>query len=93
MLGEVLPTPYRKNIFCYEALTKKVSDRTDTLVLPRKRKGRVDLVLGLLGRRFFRKWDVGVGTGSSWLWIGQVSGICECGNKPPGFIKRGEFLD
>jgi hypothetical protein len=31
-------------------------------------------------------------------WIGlaqdrQVAGTCECGNKPSGSIKQGEFLD
>jgi len=44
-------------------------------------------------RRIFRKWDVGVWTGSSWLRIGQVAGACECGNEPSGYIKCGEFLD
>jgi len=24
---------------------------------------------------------------------GQVAGTCECGNKPSGFVKCGEFLD
>jgi len=28
-----------------------------------------------------RKWDVGVWTGWSWLRIGQMAGICECGNE------------
>jgi hypothetical protein len=41
----------------------------------------------------FRKWDVGVWTGSSWLRIGTGSGTCECGNEPSGSIKCGEFLD
>jgi len=41
----------------------------------------------------FRKWDVGAGTGSTWLRKGQVAGICECGNEPSGTIKWGEFLD
>jgi len=40
----------------------------------------------------FRKWDVGVWTGSSWLRIGRV-GTCECGNEPSGSIKCREFLD
>jgi hypothetical protein len=44
-------------------------------------------------RRIFRKWDVGVWTGSGWLEYRQVTGTCECGNKPSGFMKRGEFLD
>ena len=40
-----------------------------------------------------RKWDVGAWTGSSWLRIGTVAGICEYGNEPSGFIQCGEFLD
>jgi len=39
----------------------------------------------------FRKWDVRVLTGSSWLRIRTGGG--ECGNEPSGFIKCGEFLD
>jgi hypothetical protein len=34
----------------------------------------------------FKKWDVGVWPGSSWLRI-------ETGNEPSGHIKCGEFLD
>ena len=41
----------------------------------------------------FRKWDVGVWAGSSWIRIGQVAGTCECGNEHSGAIKYGEFLD
>jgi hypothetical protein len=37
-------------------------------------------------RWIFRKWDVGVWTGLSWLRI-------ECGNESSGSIKCGEFLD
>jgi len=40
-------------------------------------------------RWIFRKWDVEVWTGSSWL----RRGTCECGNEPSGSIKCGEFLD
>jgi len=43
-------------------------------------------------RWIFRKWDVGVWTGSSWLTIGTGGGHCECGNEPSGSIKCGEFL-
>jgi hypothetical protein len=35
----------------------------------------------------------GVWTGLNWLRIGQMAGICECGNETSGTIKRGEFLD
>jgi hypothetical protein len=31
-------------------------------------------------------------TGSSWLRIGTGSGICECDNKPSGYINAGYFL-
>jgi len=44
-------------------------------------------------RWIFRKWDVGVCTGSICLRIGTDSGTCECGNKPSGAMKCGEFLD
>jgi hypothetical protein len=59
----------------------------------------------LLGRPR-RKWgdnvkmdlqEMGLGawTGLSWLRIetGGGTGTCECGNKPSGSIKCGEFLD
>jgi len=44
-------------------------------------------------RLIFRKWDVGVWTGSIWFRIGQVVGTCDCGNEPSGSLKCGEFLD
>jgi hypothetical protein len=44
-------------------------------------------------RGTFRKLDVGVCTGSSWLRIGTGGGHCECDNEPSGSIKCGEFLD
>jgi len=44
-------------------------------------------------RWIFRKWDVGVWTGSSWLRIGEVAVTCECGNEPSGCVKCEEFLD
>jgi hypothetical protein len=44
-------------------------------------------------RWIFRKWDVGVWTGSSRFRIGQVAGTGDCGNEPSGSIKCGEFLD
>jgi hypothetical protein len=44
---------------------------------------------GRILRRIFRKWNVGVWTGLSWLRIE----IGECGNEPSGSIKCGEFLD
>jgi len=40
-----------------------------------------------------KEWDVGTGTGSSWLRIGLVAGTCEWGNEPSGSIKCGEFLE
>jgi len=44
-------------------------------------------------RWIFRKRNVGVWTGSSWLRIGQVAGTCKCNNELPGSIKCDEFLD
>jgi hypothetical protein len=44
-------------------------------------------------RWIFRRWNVGVWTGLSWLWIETGGGHCECGNEPSGSIKCGEFLD
>ena len=44
-------------------------------------------------RWIFRKWDVEVWTGSSWLRIGTGSGHLCFGNEPSGSIKCGEFLD
>jgi len=34
----------------------------------------------IIFRRVFRKWDVVVWTGWSWLNMGEVAGTCECGN-------------
>ena len=34
-----------------------------------------------------------MGTGWSWLRIGEVAGTCECGNRLSGSIKYGEFID
>jgi hypothetical protein len=44
-------------------------------------------------RWLFRKWDVGVWTGSSWLRTGTGGGTCKCWNEPSGSIKFGEFLE
>jgi hypothetical protein len=44
-------------------------------------------------RWIFRKWNVGVWTGSSCLREGTGAGSCECGNEPSGSVKCGEFLD
>jgi hypothetical protein len=41
----------------------------------------------------YRKCDVGVWTGSSWLRIGTVGGHFEDDNEPSGSIKCGGFLD
>jgi hypothetical protein len=48
---------------------------------------------GEILRWIFRKWDVGVWTGPSWLRIGTGGGHCESRNEPSGSIKYGEFLD
>jgi hypothetical protein len=44
-------------------------------------------------RWIFRKWDVGVWTGSSWLRTGTVGGNFESGNEISVSIKCGKFLD
>jgi hypothetical protein len=44
-------------------------------------------------RWIFRKLDVGVWTGLSWLTIETGGGPCECGNETLGSIECGEFLD
>jgi hypothetical protein len=48
---------------------------------------------GIILRRIFRKLDVRVWTGFSWLKLETMAGTCECGNEPSGSIKCGEFLD
>jgi len=53
-------------------------------LLGRPRRRREDSI-----KMIFRKWGVAVWTGLIWLGIGQVAGTCECGNKLPGSIKRG----
>jgi len=47
----------------------------------------VDMRITLIG--IFRKWDVGVWTGSIWLGRGQAAGIPLCGNEISGFIECG----
>jgi hypothetical protein len=44
-------------------------------------------------RWIFKKWNVGVWIGLSWLWIGTGRGTCEYGNEPSGSIKCRGFLD
>ena len=44
-------------------------------------------------RWIFRKWNVAVWTGSSWVRTGQVVSTCDCGNELSGSIKCGKFLD
>ena len=41
----------------------------------------------------FRKLDVDVWTGSSWLRTGTGDCDCDCGNEPSGSVKCREFLD
>jgi hypothetical protein len=55
--------------------------------------GDQDIVGRIILRWIFRKWDGVVGTGRSWLRIGQVAGACEYGNELLGSIKCWEFLD
>jgi hypothetical protein len=66
---------------------------------PINEKWTRDLVLGMSGARrgqaylIFRKWDVGIWTGSSWLRIGTGGDTCDCSNEPSVSIECGEFLD
>ena len=55
--------------------------------------GRPGVDERIILRWIFKKWDVGVWTGSGWLsvWTGGA-GTCECGNEPSGSIKCGNFL-
>jgi hypothetical protein len=43
-------------------------------------------------RWIFRKLDVGVWSGKSWLRIEIDADTCECCNEPSGSIKCGVFL-
>jgi hypothetical protein len=43
-------------------------------------------------RWIFRKWDVGIGTGSCWLRIRTGGGHCECGFETSD-LKFWVFLD
>ena len=47
----------------------------------------------IIFRWIFRKWDVGVWTGSIWLRIGTGGVTCESSNVPSGSTKCGKFLD
>jgi hypothetical protein len=47
----------------------------------------------IISRWIFRKWDVRVWTGFSWLSIETGGGTCEFGNEPLGSIKCREFLN
>jgi len=40
-------------------------------------------------RWIFRKWDMGHGLDRAGSGLGQVAGICECGNEHSGPIKCG----
>ena len=44
-------------------------------------------------RWIFRKWDVGVWTGSIWFRIGTHGVTCESSNVLSGSIKYGKFLE
>jgi hypothetical protein len=46
--------------------------------------GDPDINGRIILRWIFRKWDVGVWTGLSWLRIETCGGTCECGNEPLG---------
>ena len=52
-----------------------------------------DVAERIILRWIFKKQDVGVWTGSSWLRIRTGSGRFECGIEHSGSIKCREFLD
>ena len=58
-LGEVLRTPQPENVSCYVSFTRRALGDPGV-------DGRIIL------RWIFRKWDVGVWTGSSWLRVGTA---------------------
>jgi hypothetical protein len=58
----------------------------------KSRWGDPDVDGRIILRWMFRKLEGVVGTGWSWLRIGQVAGTCEYGKEPSGSIKCGEFL-
>jgi hypothetical protein len=58
----------------------------------REHLGDPDLDGRIMLRRIFRKLDVGVWTGWSWLRIGTGAGTCECGNEPSCSISRKTLL-
>ena len=47
---------------------------------------------GVNGRQIFKNGDRGHGLDCSGREHGHVTGCCECGNEPSGFIKCGGFL-
>ena len=55
--------------------------------------GDPDLDGRIILRWIFGKWEGVVGTGWSWLRMGQVAGTCEYGDESSGSVKFGEFLD
>jgi hypothetical protein len=61
-------------------------------VLVGKPEGDSDVDGRIILRWMLRKLEGVVGTGWSWLRIGQVAGTCEYGKEPSGSIKFGEFL-
>ena len=52
---------------------------------------RVDGRIILIGSSGSGMWGYGLDRAGS--GYGQVAGTCDCGNKPSGSIKCGEFLD
>jgi hypothetical protein len=54
--------------------------------------GDPDVGRRIILRGIFKKWEGVVGTGWSWLRIGQVAGTCEYGNELWGSVNAGNFL-
>jgi hypothetical protein len=59
-----------------------------------KRDNLEDLSVNLriILKWIFKKWS-GAGPIMMWVRLGQMAVSLECGNKPPGSIKCGVFLD
>jgi hypothetical protein len=69
----------------YRALVRKPEGRRSLERLSRRWEDNIKMDLREVG------W--GAWTASIWHMIGQMASCCECGNKPSGSIKCGEFLE
>jgi hypothetical protein len=82
-LGEVLTTPRRKNLRCYETF-HKASD------LVQHKQWKMDMRFGTWNvRSLYRPRSLTTVARELASYRGQVTGTCECGNEPLGSIKCG----